>query len=175
MKMPNQATIASHYLHSWCQSYPSFNVFQAATLALHRVFCFSDRCTDVLTPRLKIMTTYSAVAWWVNKQTVLYIHMNLPKAPSGIKNAPTQPPIRIKYFRPQNPFWMPALGSFDDLTPIIMVANSKKNRVTMKHILQVNEARLKEVGRIIDKVLTCKRPSIPQHRRNQFDSLIRCR
>ena len=27
---------------------------------------FSDGRTDVRTPRVKIMTAYSAVAWWVN-------------------------------------------------------------------------------------------------------------
>ena len=64
-KMTHQAT-GSHYFHVWR---PLYRVFYVSVVAR---FCFSDGRTDVRTARVKIMTTYSAVAWWVNnaKQSV---------------------------------------------------------------------------------------------------------
>ena len=63
--------IGSHYFQAWCLLYWVFYVSIVAR------FCFrtdrwtdrrTDRHTDIRTPRVKIMTTYSAVAWWVKKQ-----------------------------------------------------------------------------------------------------------
>ena len=59
----------------------------------------------------------------------------LPNDPRGIQNAPIIPPMISKYFRPQNPFCIPALGSDEDLTPIISTLISVKNSVTIKHSL----------------------------------------
>ena len=58
-----------------------------------------------------------------------------PNDPSGIQKAAIMPPIRIKYLKPQNPFCMPALGSLDALTLIMMMDIREKKRVTIKQSL----------------------------------------
>ena len=60
----------------------------------------------------------------------------LPKAPTGIKNEPIIPPMMIRNLIAQNPFCIPALGSFELLTRIIRSENSRKNSVTMKQSLK---------------------------------------
>lgn len=40
-----------------------------------------------------------------------------------------------RYLNPQNPFWIPALGSLEFLTPIMIKDMNRKKRVTMKQIL----------------------------------------
>ena len=62
----------------------------------------------------------------------------LPKVPTGMKNDPIIPPIISINFIAQNPFCIPALGSFDDLTLIIISENSIKKRVTIKQSLKYN-------------------------------------
>ena len=45
------------------------------------------------------------------------------------------PPMMMRYLMPQKPFWIPALGSEDDLTLIMMTAMRVKNRVTIRYSL----------------------------------------
>ena len=56
--------IGFHYFHAWRLLYRVFYVSVVAR------FCFSDGRTDVRTPRVKIMTTYSTLAWWVKNRHV---------------------------------------------------------------------------------------------------------
>ena len=61
-KMTHQAT-GSHYFHAWC---PLQRVFCFPSLDSSLAECFIGR-TDGRTPCVKIMTTFSAVAWWAKK------------------------------------------------------------------------------------------------------------
>ena len=61
----------------------------------------------------------------------------LPNVPTGIKNAPTIPPMIMINLIAQKPFCIPALGSLEVLTFIMIRENSKKNNVTMKHSLKI--------------------------------------
>ncbi len=56
----------------------------------------------------------------------------IPKEPLGMKKAPIVIPMRIKYLIAQKPFWSPALGSFEVLTPIMRAAIAVKKMVTAK-------------------------------------------
>lgn len=69
------------------------------------------------------------------------IIMIIPKVPPGMKKAPIMPPMMIKYLSPQNPFCIPARGSLDVFTPIMITAMSVKNRVTMKQSLQTKRKK----------------------------------
>ena len=60
-----------------------------------------------------------------------------PNVPTGMKNAPTIPPMIMINLIAQKPFCIPALGSLEVLTFIMIRENSKKNNVTMKHSLKI--------------------------------------
>ena len=79
---------------------------------------------------------------WINIEgsPILFNEINkyyLPNVPTGMKNDPTIPPMMMINFIAQNPFCIPALGSLDFLTPIMMREKSRKNRVTMKQSLKI--------------------------------------
>lgn len=58
----------------------------------------------------------------------------VPNEPSGIKNAAIVMAITIINLMPQNPFWIGALKSRLDLTPIIITAINMKKQTRAKHI-----------------------------------------
>lgn len=58
----------------------------------------------------------------------------MPKVPAGMKNAPMVIPITIMYLMAQNPFWIGARGSRDELAPIIMADIKLKKQTSAKHI-----------------------------------------
>ena len=64
-KGPNQ--IGSHYFHVWCPSYRVFFCFPGTNVSVVASVCFCDGRTNGRTSCVKIMTTNSAVAGWINK------------------------------------------------------------------------------------------------------------
>ncbi len=56
-----------------------------------------------------------------------------------MKNAPIMPPMMSMYLRAQNPFWIPARGSFEDLTLTMIKDINVKKSVTMKQSLEAKE------------------------------------
>ena len=59
-----------------------FKVTHRAPCNLVACFCFPDVRTDSK-PRLKIMITYTAGAWWVNRRTLLQYTEENSKIPAG--------------------------------------------------------------------------------------------
>ena len=60
----------------------------------------------------------------------------LPNVPTGMKNEPIIPPMIMINLIAQKPFCIPALGSFEVLTLIIIKEKSRKNKVTIKQSLK---------------------------------------
>ena len=72
--------MGSHYFHTLC---PLF-CFPGLDVSVVARFCLCDGRTDERTPCVKIVTTYSAVAWWINISWAKLIP-NLPSGPVVFK------------------------------------------------------------------------------------------
>ena len=65
---PGHSQLGSHYFHAWHRlfCFPGIDVSVIAAFV-----CFCDERTDLRTPCVKILTTFSAVAWWVKNRACI--------------------------------------------------------------------------------------------------------